>query len=73
MSRRKTGHVFIIIACILISINLISNAIIISGIEDYELLKKVSSKFTNRTGINLGITCFIIGIAYLVYAEIGKD
>lgn len=73
MNRRAVGLSFIIASSVFVSGNLISNSIIMSGIEDYELLKRVNDEFTTNIGIILGIICFIIGVVFFVMSEISKS
>ncbi|WP_144934819.1 hypothetical protein [Paenibacillus sp. 32O-W] len=70
MDKRKTGIVLLIISCIFISSNLLAWAIAISGNQSYDLSNRMIYEFIGDKGINIGIGCLILGILYLVWAEI---
>lgn len=73
MNRRSAGVGFIIASSLLIGANLLSNSILLSGTEDYELLKRLSNEFTSNIGITLGLISFVIGAVLLVIAEISNN
>lgn len=73
MSRRSVGVGFIIASSLFIGANLLSNSLLMSGTEDYELLKRLSAEFISNIGVILGLISFVIGVAYLVIAETIKN
>jgi len=67
---KRTGHMLVCLSVILFSANMISNAIIMSGINDYELLWRAQKEFTTSNGYMLGGAFLIIGIACLIISVI---
>ncbi|MFB8375482.1 hypothetical protein [Paenibacillus taichungensis] len=73
MSRRSIGLGLIIASSLFIGLNLISNSILMSGTDEYQMLQIISTEFTSKIGIVLGLILFVLGLAYLIIAEVFKN
>lgn len=71
MGERGVGSIFCLIAAILFSTRYISAAIFMSGVDSWnEELFAVGLEYVGSPLKTLSIFSFIIGISYLVWAEV---
>lgn len=73
MGKRGVGAIFCLIAAILFSARYIAAAVFMSGVSSWdEALFAVGLKYIGSPLLTLSIVSFIIGIGYLVWAEVSE-
>ena len=74
MEKRGVGAIFCFIAAILFSARYIAAAIFMSGISSWDsMLFAAGLEYVGIPLLTLSIISFIIGVAYLAWAEISKQ
>lgn len=73
MGKRGVGAIFCLIAAILFSARYIAAAIFMSGVSSWDkALFTVGLEYVGSPLVTLSIVSFIIGIGYLVWAEVSE-
>ena len=71
MGKRGVGAVFCLIAAILFSARYVTAAIFMSGVSSWDsMLFSAGLEYVGTSLLTLSVVSLVIGIAYLVWAEI---
>lgn len=73
MGKRGVGAIFCLIAAVLFSTRYVAAAVFMSGVSSWNgMLFAAGLKYVGSPLITLSIVSFIIGVGYLVWAEVSE-